>query len=1414
MYCNCSNKNNYEVVSLCDIKKFTNKNGPFNNKPWTQISLADVLMLDCNKYFIEKIEKIYINTSITSTKIIETPKSLIPNAEGMILTGKKILIDGFICSKIIYTALIKEQAVFTANFTVPFCTYIIIEPNADPFNDNYCIKTCIEDVFLSLMDCKTVFQNVNLFLLAERTSITCATPQVPKENCTITNMPINAPNVDEGADPFNTQPSNQFIKLQNDIILNDINNIPVIIMTFYTTNNEVIVNSTGRVTDPKGGENYFKFTLYDSDGITEKISYTISGNSTGVPISNTKFKYNDIIKLQYEARDRIKITNFPNSNTPMYTPKELEDTFIITENGLMPYSLSITPSPLTLPQNLAPYDPSSPMLTTVFIFKSLDEDKEMARIEFNKITKRLVVKSTNVFYNGEPFSEAFTFNLKNGVISKASSYISSDNNANYFKTLLNNKKFDYEDTIDLNYLDNTKVILANYPNIGDIYTMPTGTRTERFTITEKGVHPVFTPNKITVKSSTNEEVLSIQFTELTEKIIVSSTGIIADPSSTEVYLTFILKDENEKNILIANLNSNESGNAFKETLNGQRVKYGLNNLTLIYKDKNKIEISNYPNKESLYIPKFHADIFKILITGLESLLFSSKIRITNDDNKDITTLYFIKPISKSTVHILTTSTEDICTNELPIGDKYVQYLQYSLDAVNLYTEILGKENAKNFANSLNNKQLQTPPFFNVFRISNRLAHRVIINDYNGKKEYKIGEEPEFFKVNSNELVPHNLQYNKIKLKNKDDSTVLIIYFDKIQPNIIYLQTYSTGVINNTARFFYFKILDSSQENIKFEGRINRNETGDFININPPYNISNDIEFGDVLELGCSNKSLVEIFPLPNFGEKYNIRDNVEKFEITQKGLISIPYLPNNFIFNSFNSNKEIAKIYFDEKNLKLLVTSTGTSYDGPSNDVAFQFQLMNYDGSIIKASSYLLGKENGDKFRNKLNGKSFSYNDLIVINFLNSNKVLLENYPYKRVSYGMQTLNSRSFKITASKIIPYILPNEILLNNSNNNLVMYMQFDILAKKIVVYNIGTKTNIAGSEKYFVMSLYETDGKTLIKTSLISGNDDGNNFVNDFNNTDFQFGYIITLQYEEEDKVKITNFPNSNTKLYTPYKSTQSFKITEDGLTLTSIDSQEIIFENIVSIKFDSNNKKFITTSTGSLPNANLKNTLYYLFKLRDSYKNIKSSTYIKADENANFFKYNLNNTSFNFGDIIELGCLENKKIEFKNFPNDGESSFIDKRFFNKDTYEGFFEITEKGLKTYNPLIMLPTPTLPNTIKINTVTGLDLIYLTFNTLDKVIETYSFGKFADASSKYDYVTFKLFHLSSELIITSTLASNDLPNSINTNVNLVKFDYEYYIDLTYDIRAKGNIVITNLHGKDHIPYHSKERYKIYPLS
>jgi hypothetical protein len=202
--CNCDFSVN--VVGNCDLNSitFTTLANPNYKKDynWTEISIPELLKVPVQKPDIENIDKVQITAEILCTKLIETPRFLqidatttpniystdtngfqipLANAEGTFLTGRKLLVEGILKQKIVYTAEVATQSVHSAHFDVPFSAYIIVYPKFSntvgtrvvvdtalvDVDQEFCVQACIEDVYVEALDPRTIFKNVTLFLRAK-----------------------------------------------------------------------------------------------------------------------------------------------------------------------------------------------------------------------------------------------------------------------------------------------------------------------------------------------------------------------------------------------------------------------------------------------------------------------------------------------------------------------------------------------------------------------------------------------------------------------------------------------------------------------------------------------------------------------------------------------------------------------------------------------------------------------------------------------------------------------------------------------------------------------------------------------------------------------------------------------------------------------------------------------------------------------------------------------------------------------------------------------------------------------------------------------------------------------------------------------------------------------------------------------
>lgn len=150
-------------------------------------------------------EILAVLTALTNSLILIGDTSILviqANEEGTCLSGRKLVVEGALEQKVIYTALVDSQTVHSVCKTVPFSAYIIpyanfigltytqnitvlLDPancttgtvNGFPYNpqkplevdlcEEFEVNVCVEDVFAYDIDTRNIFKNITLFLYAK-----------------------------------------------------------------------------------------------------------------------------------------------------------------------------------------------------------------------------------------------------------------------------------------------------------------------------------------------------------------------------------------------------------------------------------------------------------------------------------------------------------------------------------------------------------------------------------------------------------------------------------------------------------------------------------------------------------------------------------------------------------------------------------------------------------------------------------------------------------------------------------------------------------------------------------------------------------------------------------------------------------------------------------------------------------------------------------------------------------------------------------------------------------------------------------------------------------------------------------------------------------------------------------------------
>lgn len=178
MSCNSTagNCNLVDISGLCNPSDVTSVIS--QNPYWIQMNIPEYLAIPEVKPDMEEINSVTVSVNILRKEVIEVPVSprdangnFISNLEGKVSTGRKLIIEGQLCQKVVYTADLLEQPVHGAEFYVPFSAYIIVPPfigtaDNDTLNIDFQVNACVEDVAVRMIDKRNILKQVTLLLYA------------------------------------------------------------------------------------------------------------------------------------------------------------------------------------------------------------------------------------------------------------------------------------------------------------------------------------------------------------------------------------------------------------------------------------------------------------------------------------------------------------------------------------------------------------------------------------------------------------------------------------------------------------------------------------------------------------------------------------------------------------------------------------------------------------------------------------------------------------------------------------------------------------------------------------------------------------------------------------------------------------------------------------------------------------------------------------------------------------------------------------------------------------------------------------------------------------------------------------------------------------------------------------------------
>lgn len=176
----CSNSDNINYVGVAngDTLEKALSCRPGSDK-WVQLFVPKIFDIPPQKPSMEGIVSVNSCVEIISQRVIKTPVvtgytdqegnfipgETIPNGECLLLTGKKLVVEGVITQKVIYTALEADQSLHSATFRIPFSTFIIVEGDR-ALTEEFRVYPYLEDVYTNMLSERTIFSNNTLFIKA------------------------------------------------------------------------------------------------------------------------------------------------------------------------------------------------------------------------------------------------------------------------------------------------------------------------------------------------------------------------------------------------------------------------------------------------------------------------------------------------------------------------------------------------------------------------------------------------------------------------------------------------------------------------------------------------------------------------------------------------------------------------------------------------------------------------------------------------------------------------------------------------------------------------------------------------------------------------------------------------------------------------------------------------------------------------------------------------------------------------------------------------------------------------------------------------------------------------------------------------------------------------------------------------
>lgn len=176
--CETEVDSSFNTVGVYPQNKMNSLLNGRTDKEWVQFFIPEIKDIPDAKPGMEGIVSVHSCIDIISQRVIKTPVvtpttingayipgSQIPNSEGTNLTGKKLIIEGILKQKLLYTSAAPDQAVHSASYSVPFSVFIIISEDT-PMSQQFNVRPYIEDIYACKLSDRSFFKNTTIFIKA------------------------------------------------------------------------------------------------------------------------------------------------------------------------------------------------------------------------------------------------------------------------------------------------------------------------------------------------------------------------------------------------------------------------------------------------------------------------------------------------------------------------------------------------------------------------------------------------------------------------------------------------------------------------------------------------------------------------------------------------------------------------------------------------------------------------------------------------------------------------------------------------------------------------------------------------------------------------------------------------------------------------------------------------------------------------------------------------------------------------------------------------------------------------------------------------------------------------------------------------------------------------------------------------